>query len=145
MLQMMAVCFQRQALALYDRAGFTVLSDSAHQHCWTIPLGTVSRSGQGDDGGDLVSDSRHIPGTHCCCGGVALASLPCSTTWHLLCPIPLTTSSHSPSNHDPLLQASSAHHGLISDLLTSRLAALHCASELAQTVITTAFTVTSHQ
>ena len=155
---MVCTSFEQQALALHGREGNTVLTDSAYHHCWTLPPGAVRNGGKleerevdGDErvGGRNSRWSDMIKGTCCSCGGVAFSGLPPCTTWRRLSPQPSFTSSSSA----PQLSTTEHLHPKLPpvnssttcDLLTPRLAALQCAAELVQSVLTTAYTVSCHQ
>ena len=146
-LEMMSSCFQQQAQVLHRRAG-SVLTDSTHHHCWSVPgVGASSDRGLWDEG-ESRGKSRHgwrqLMTDHCCCGGVALSGLPSSTNWHSISPHfapPTLSQATSPCHHSNLAVTQCS----VCDLMAPRLAALRCAAELACFVLTTAFTVSSSQ
>lgn len=161
-LEMVCACFERQAMAL-DKDGATLLTDSSCHHCWTLPpsfwFSLADEAGGGgaegvgggrgaEGGGQVGQRGRQdevrelMKGKSCNCGSVSFSDLPPHTTWNILSPSPLLPLAHlhSDISGSPFLVKQST----VCDLLTPRLAALECASELAQTLLSTAFTIT-HQ
>jgi len=147
-LEMTRDCFLQQALVLHRRAGSLVLTDSTHYHCWTVPVGTAPGA---KEGGMVEASGDRL--TVCCCGGVALSSLPASTSWHSISPhthsqpSPLTLSHVTPTCYQPSPPgpAAAVTQCSVCDAMAPRLAALTCAAELACSVLTTAFTVNCSQ
>ena len=131
-LDMISTCFERQALAL-DKDGATLLTDSIYHHCWTLPPPSLWPS-QGVEVRNLMK------GKSCNCGGVSFSDLPLQFSWTFLSPtlspLPLIDLYSDPSNKPRSVKQSD-----VCDLLIPRLAALECAAELTQTVLSIALTV----
>lgn len=134
-MEMVAQCFEQLALAL-NTHGALALTDSFSHHCWFFP--PVDAHSQ-LDGGDVA----------CNCGSLLVHEVPVDSDWSVVGTTDISTL-------NPFLQhlkhCSSQHHANsgphtsrpphVFDLLTPRIAALGCASDLSEIALTTAFIVT---
>ncbi len=138
-LDMVARCFEQQALAL-EKHGGQVLTDSAVHHCWCFPPPPLCANGP------LRDASRN---KRCNCGAVSLSCIPADASWtalgpdsmlfpvlpHPLPPLPSVGVSREPLQRFPD----------VSDLLVCRVSALACAGELSRVLLTTAWILAPHQ
>lgn len=137
--QMVAQCFEQQASSL-EKHGGQVLTDCVHHHCWIFPPPSVWDEASPSS---PRSPSEGDVNKTCNCGAVSLRDIPAHITWRTLLPVDtLQPLPHLLSGYVPLSPTSDPRLPNVFDLLTPRIAALSCASEMCQTVLTTAFIIT---
>ena len=128
--EMVAQCFEQQACSL-ERHGGVVLTDNTHHHCWVWSPG------------DVTSPSPSPSEQHsktCNCGAISIHDISSHTSWRTLQslqvphPLSLTTPPDSTHLHERQLPT-------VFDLLAPRTAALTCANEMCQTILTTSFII----
>lgn len=134
---MVARCFEWQAAAL-EKHGGQVLTDSASRHCWSFPPSCHMTKEW-----SLVHDFGQS--RTCNCGAVSLSVIPEDTTWTTLSADAVLATPSSPPHvgkrRNPELCEGSPD---VCELVMCRVAALSCAAEIAETLLTTAWALQQH-
>ena len=131
-------CFEQQAIAL-EKNGALVVTDSCHHHCWFFPQLSHRMEVKEEGGGRGGANKK------CNCGAIYLSTLPSDTSWTSLSLPGLDVLDQLPLKnvHAPSCTANTLKGEFpdVCDLLSSRIAAIKCAAELSQTVLSIAYII----